>query len=424
MPALGALIAEPLYVLADTAVVGRLGTVPLGGLSVAAGLLVSGYSIFIFLAYGTTAVVARRLGAGDEAGAAHHAVQALWLATAIGAGLVVAGWLGADWLISLVGPAPDVAAEAEVYFRISLAGVPALLLVLAGTGYLRGLQDTRTPLVVAVVSAGANLAIEIVLIGGLGYGIGASALSTVLAQWGAAAVYLVAVARAVRRHDVSLRPNVTALRRVAAVSRDLFVRTVTLRAAFITMTTLAARLGTTQLAASEIAFALWTFLALTLDAIAIAAQAMVGRLLGAGDAAAARDAARRMLELGTVFGVAVGTVVLVARQPLAAVFSTDPEVVATAATLLVWVGAMQPLNAVVFVLDGVLIGAGDTRYLAAAGVVTFVVFLPAAVIAATGDAGTIERLWSALVLFMVARLVTLVVRFRRPSWQRTGLAAA
>ena len=184
MPALGALIAEPLYVLADTAVVGRLGTVPLGGLSVAAGLLVSGYSIFIFLAYGTTAVVARRLGAGDEAGAAHHAVQALWLAAAIGAGLVVAGWFGADWLISLVGPAPDAAAEAEVYFRISLAGVPALLLVLAGTGYLRGLQDTRTPLVVAVVSAGANLAIEIVLIGGLGYGIGASALSTVLAQWG------------------------------------------------------------------------------------------------------------------------------------------------------------------------------------------------------------------------------------------------
>ncbi len=424
MPALGALVAEPLYVLADTAVVGRLGTVPLGGLSVAAGLLVSGYSIFIFLAYGTTAVVARRLGAGDEAGAAHHAVQALWLAAAIGAGLVVAGWFGADWLISLVGPAPDVAAEAEVYFRISLAGVPALLLVLAGTGYLRGLQDTRTPLVVAVVSAGANLAIEIVLIGGLGYGIGASALSTVLAQWGAAAVYLVAVARAVRRHDVGLRPSATALRRVAAVSRDLFVRTVTLRAAFITMTTLAARLGTTQLAASEIAFVLWTFLALTLDAVAIAAQAMVGRLLGAGDAAAARDAARRMLELGTVFGVAVGTVVLVARQPLAAVFSTDPDVVATAATLLVWVGAMQPLNAVVFVLDGVLIGAGDTRYLAGAGVVTFVVFLPAAVIAATGDAGTIERLWSALVLFMVARLVTLVVRFRRPGWQRTGLAAA
>lgn len=421
MPALGALLAEPLYVLADTAVVGRLGTEQLAGLAVGAGLLVAGYSVFIFLAYGTTATVARHLGAGDDAAAAHHAVQSLWLALGIGVALVLVGGVAGDWLIGLVGPTPEVAEQARIYFTISLLGVPAMLLVLSGTGYLRGLQDTRTPLIVAVASALANLVIEVVLIFGLGFGIGASAFSTVLAQWGAAIVYLAFVRRAVRLHEVGLRPSAPALRRVAAVSRDLFLRTVTLRAAFITMTVLAARLGTVELASSEIAFALWSFLALALDAIAIAAQAMVGRLLGATLRLEARDASRRMIELGVVFGIGVGLLVLALRVPLAHLFSTDPAVIAATAELLLWVGATQPLNAVVFVLDGVLIGAGDTGFLALAGVITYAVFLPVAVLAAS-TGGTIAWLWAALVVFMLARLATLTIRYAGHGWERVGAA--
>ena len=230
VPALGALIAEPLYILADTAVVGHLGTAPLGGLAVASSALLLLYSVFVFLAYGTTAAVARMLGAGQEEEAAHQAVQSMWLAVGIGVVVALVGLALAPELMALYGAHDEVLDNAIVYFRISLLGLPAILVVLSGTGYLRGLQDTRTPLLVAVVSATGNLVLELVLIYGLGFGIGASAFATVLAQTGSAVVYVVWVQRAVRRHRVALRPHGATIRQLAKVGRDLFVRTVALPA--------------------------------------------------------------------------------------------------------------------------------------------------------------------------------------------------
>ena len=419
IPAFGALIAEPLYVLTDTAVVGHLGTPQLAGLAVASTILLTLYAVFVFLAYGTTAAVSRLLGAGDEREAAHQAVQSLWLAALIGVGVLVVGLAASGPLVALMGAEGAVRANALVYLRISLVGVPAMLVVLAGTGYLRGLQDTRTPLGVAIGTAALNLALEVVLIYGFDQGIGASALATVVAQTAAAGVYLQRIGRAVARLGVDLRPHPASLRRLGAVGRDLLVRTAALRAALLVATAVATRLGTVEVAAHQVAFEIWSFLALGLDAIAIAGQAMVGRALGAHDGGAARGAGRRMIEWGLTLGVAAGAVVLALRTALPHLFTDDPAVIDLAAFLLVWVAALQPVNAVAFVLDGILIGAGDMRFLAWAMAGAAAVFVPAAVAVAALDAG-LGWLWAAIALLMATRAATLLARFSGNRWLVLG----
>lgn len=419
VPALGALAAEPLYVLADTAVVGRLGTPQLGGLAVASTLLLTGYVLFNFLAYGTTASVARRVGSGDEAGAAHEGVQGMWLALGIGVGLTVPALALAPQMVSVMGAGGEVAVNALIYLRISLLGIPALLVALAGTGYLRGRQDTVTPLVVTVVAVTVNLVLELVLIYGFGFGIGASALSTVVAQVGTAVAYVWWVARDVARQGIGVRPEWQSVRRLAVVGRDLFMRTAALRLALTLATAVAARLGTVELAAHQIAFELWSFLALVLDSLAIAAQAMVGRLLGAGDASGARVAARRMLQWGVVAGLVFAVAVGGLRTLLPRLFTPDAEVVALCAFVLVFVAILQPLNGIVFVLDGVLIGAGDMRFLARAMVGAAAVFVPAAGAVLLLDWG-IGWLWAALGLLMASRAAALAWRFRGDAWLVLG----
>jgi len=419
VPAFGALVAEPLYVLADTAVVGRIGTDELAGLAVASSALLTGYAVFIFLAYGTTAAVSRLLGAGREGEAAHQAVQGLWLAAVIGVVLTGAVLIFADPVIGLLGGSGAVRGHALVYLRISAIGIVPQLLTFAGTGYLRGLQDTRTPLVVAVTAAVANLVIEAVLIFGFGFGIGASALSTVIAQTAGALVYLWLIGRATSALGAALAPDWAAIRRLGRAGWDLLVRTVALRASLTVATALAARIGPADVAAHEVAFAVWSFLALGLDAIAIAGQAMVGRFLGAGDLATARDAGRRMLELGTAAGVAVGAVVLVVRPVLGDVFTDDPEVVALAGFLFLFVAALQPVNGAVFVLDGLLIGAGDMAFLARAMVAAALLAAPLATAVAVLDLG-IGWGWGAITVLMLARLAVLAQRWRSGAWAVAG----
>ena len=415
IPAFGALIAEPLYLLTDTAVVGHLGTPQLAGLAVASSVLLTLYAVFIFLAYGTTAAVSRLLGAGDEREAAHQAVQSMWLALVIGMGVTAVGLVLSGPLVGWMGAEGAVRTNALVYLRISLPGVPAMLLVLAGAGYLRGLQDTRTPLLIAIGTAAANLVIEVALIYGLDQGIGASALATVLAQVGGAAVYIRRVGHAARRQGADLAPHPASLAALAGVGRDLLVRTAALRAALVVATAVAARLGSVDVAAHQIAFEIWSFLALGLDAIAIAGQAMVGRALGAGDGPGARDAGRRMTEWGVALGAVVGVLVAALRTVLPHLFTDDVEVLALASFLLVWVAALQPLNAVAFVLDGVLIGAGDMRFLAWAMIVAAAVFIPAALAVLALDAG-IGWLWASLGLLMATRASTLLARFASGRW--------
>lgn len=419
VPALGALAAEPLYVLVDTAVVGRLGTPQLGGLAVATTLLLTGYVLFNFLAYGTTASVARRLGAGDPRGAARDGAQGMWLALGIGVALAVLGLALAPWLVAIMGATGPIETNALVYLRISLVGVPALLLTLAGTGYLRGRQDTMTPLLVTLVAVAANLVLELVLIYGFGFGIGASALATVVAQLGSAAAYVWWVARDVRAAGVPVAPEAAAIRRLAVVGRDLFVRTAALRLSLTFATAVAARLGAVDLGAHQIAFELWSFLALVLDSLAIAGQAMIGRLLGSGNVADARRAGRRMIEWGVGAGVLFAAGVAALRPVLPRLFTDDAEVVALCAFVLVFVAALQPVNAVVFVLDGVLIGAGDMGFLARAMVLAAVVFAAAAGAVLVLGLG-IGWLWASLGVLMLTRMAALAWRFAGDAWAVAG----
>lgn len=420
VPAFLALVAEPLFLLADSAIVGHLGTTPLAGLGIAGAVLSTLISLCIFLAYGTTASVARRIGAGDLRGALTQGVDGLWLAVAIGVLTTLLGVPLAPWLAGLFGAGERVTHEATVYLRIGVVGAVPLLVVLAATGLLRGLQDTRTPLLVAVGGNVANVVLNLWLVYGLDLGIAGSALGTVLAQSGAAAALVVVVVRAARRHGASLRPSPDGIRGAGAAGVPLLLRTVTLRAGLLVMTYGATTLGDTDLAAMQVAMTLWTFLAFALDAIAIAAQAITGRSLGAGDHAGTRAITARMLRWGVVSGVVTGLLLAAASPWLGAVFTDDPAVRDLLVPVLLVAAVAQPLAGVVFVLDGVLIGAGDGRYLAWAGLVVLAAFAPAAWLAVSAG-GTLVWLWIAFaVAFMGGRGVVLVRRASTDAWMRLG----
>ena len=419
VPAVGALVAEPLYLLADTAVVGHLGTSPLAGLAVASGVLLFAYGMCIFLAYGTTASVARLTGAGRPEAAAAQAVQGLWLAASLGVALAVLGaWFG-QRLLGLLGAEGPVLDQAGTYLRISLLGAPAMLVMLAGVGYLRGRRDTVRPLWVAVGTAALNLILEVVLIYGFGLGIGASAAATVVAQWIGAGCYLVWIGSEVRCYEVSLGPDWSALRRLALVSTDLMVRNLSLGGTFLVGTSVAARIGAAPVAAHQVAFHLWMTLALTMDGLAIAAQAMVGTALGAGDGDGARRIGRRTIVWSVGVGITLGLALLLARDSVSGLFSNDPAVVGLAGFLLLHVGLMAPLSGVAFALDGILIGAGDQRFMARAMTASALLATAAMAAGRLADLG-IGWLWAAIWVFVAGRSVILGARFRGNHWVVLG----
>ncbi|MEU6219656.1 MATE family efflux transporter [Streptomyces sp. NPDC047022] len=419
VPAFGALVAEPLFVMADSAIVGHLGTAQLAGLGVASALLTTAVSIFVFLAYATTAAVARRVGADDLRAAVRQGMDGIWLALVLGTAVIAVVLPTAPGIVGLFGVSQTAAPFATTYLRISALGIPAMLVVLAATGVLRGLQDTRTPLYVAVAGFAANAALNAGLVYGAGLGIAGSAWGTVIAQCGMASVYLYVVVRGARRHGASLRPDLAGIRACAQAGVPLLVRTLSLRAILMIATAVAARLGDAEIAAHQILLSLWSLLAFALDAIAIAGQAIIGRHLGADDPGGARDACRRMVQWGASIGVALGLLVLVSRPLFLPLFTDDTAVHHAALPALVIVAAAQPVCGIVFVLDGVLMGAGDGPYLAWAMLLTLAVFTPAALLVPVLGGG-LTALWAAMTLMMAARLLTLWLRTRSGSWIVTG----
>jgi putative MATE family efflux protein len=419
VPAFGALVTEPLFLLADAAIVGRLGTVPLGGLGVASQALTTLVGLSIFLAYGTTAAVARQLGAGRRAAAIRQGVDGLWLAVAIGLAVLVLAWPLAPQLVRAFGGGSAVSAQAITYLRISLVGAPAMLAVLAGTGVLRGLQDTRTPLLVAVVANAVNIALNATLVLGLHWGIAGSAWGTAIAQTGSGIAYLAVVARGARRAGVGLRPDLAGIRAAARAGLSLVLRTLALQAVLVIMTALAARQSDAAIAASQVAMRVWNLFVYALDAIAIAAQAITGRYLGAGDTAGARAATRRAVGWGATYGTLFSGLLLALRPLLPGLFGVTPAVRGLLLAVLLVVIVQQPLAGVVFVLDGVLIGAGDQDYLAVAGLAALAVFGAAAALVVTAGDGLVG-LWLAYATWMIARFVTLTLRARSSRWLVTG----
>ncbi|MFD8785131.1 MATE family efflux transporter [Kitasatospora sp. NPDC059599] len=419
VPAFGALVAEPLFLLADSAIVGHLGTAQLAGVGVASAALTTATGVFVFLAYATTAAVARRIGAGDRRGAVQQGVDGIWLALGLAVPVVLLTLLTAPWVADVLGASPTAAPHAVTYLRISSLGIPAMLMVLAATGVLRGLQDTRTPLLVAVAGFAANIGLNAGLVYGAGLGVAGSAWGTVAAQTGMAAVYLVVVVRGARRERASLRPDAAGIRASARAGGPLLVRTISLRAVLMIATAVAARLGDDRVAAHQITMTLFSFLAFALDAIAIAGQAIIGRYLGASDVPGARAATRRMVEWGIGAGVLLGLLVVAARPLYVPLFTPDPAVRAQLDTALLLLALSQPVSGLVFVLDGVLMGAGDGPYLARAALATLAVFAPVAFAVPATGAG-LAGLWWAMNLFMLVRAGFLVRRARGGAWLVTG----
>ncbi|MFF4314495.1 MATE family efflux transporter [Streptomyces sp. 900105755] len=419
VPAFGALVAEPLFVMADSAIVGHLGTAQLAGLGIASALLTTAVSIFVFLAYATTSAVARRVGAGDLQAAVRQGMDGIWLALLLGAAVIAVVLPFAPGIVDVFGASATAAPYATSYLRISSLGIPAMLVVLAATGVLRGLQDTRTPLCVAVAGFIANAGLNAALVYGAGLGIAGSAWGTVIAQCGMAAVYLTVVVRGARRHGASLRPDAAGIRASAQAGVPLLVRTISLRAVLMIATAVAARLGDADIAAHQIVLSLWSLLAFALDAIAIAGQAVIGRYLGADDAVGAREACRRMVQWGIATGVILGLLVIAARPLFLPLFTGDPAVRDTAVPALLIVALSQPISGVVFVLDGVLMGAGDGPYLAGAMVLTLAVFTPVALLVPALGGG-LTALWGAMTLMMTVRMLTLWLRARSGRWIVTG----
>ncbi|MFD6346199.1 MATE family efflux transporter [Streptomyces roseolus] len=419
LPAFGALVAEPLFLMVDSAIVGHLGTPQLAGLAIAGALLSTFVSVFVFLAYATTAAVARRVGAGDLSSALRQGIDGIWLALLLGLALVAVALPSAPWLVEVFGASETAAPHATTYLRISLLGIPAMLIVLAATGVLRGLQDTRTPLYVAIGGFAVNGALNLGLVYGAGLGIAGSAWGTVIAQCGMAAAYLFVVVRGARRHGASLRPDAAGIRASAQAGVPLLVRTLSLRAALMIATAVAARLGDTEVAAHQIILSLWSLMAFALDAIAIAGQAIIGRYLGADDAEGARQVCRRMVQWGVVSGVVLGLLLVLSRPLFIPLFTGDPAVRSTLLPALLVVALSQPISGVVFVLDGVLMGAGDGPYLAWAMLLTLAVFAPVALLVPVAGGG-LTALWWAMTLMMTVRLATLWFRMRSGRWIVTG----
>ncbi|WP_407568203.1 MATE family efflux transporter [Arsenicicoccus dermatophilus] len=425
VPAFLALVAEPLFLLADSAIVGHLGTAQLAGLGVASAALLTAANVFVFLAYGTTSVVARHVGAGDERGAVTTGLDGVWLASGLGLVTAVLVATAARPILAVFGASSAALDQGAIYLRLSALGLPAMLVALAATGILRGVQDTRTPLVVSVAGFTCNIALNVLFVHGLHLGIGGSALGTVLSQWGMAVALLLVVGRAARRLHAPVHPHPARVLRAARDGIPLLVRTLALRAVLLLTTWVAAGLGDVPLGAYQVSATVWSFLTFALDALAIAAQALTGKALGAGDTAGTRAATRLMVRWGLVAGVVLGAALLATHTVLPALFTPDQATRQALAAGLVVVALSQPISGWVFVLDGVLIGAGDSRWLAWAQVGLLTAYLPIVLgVRHLATGGTPELamtcLWAGFATFMALRGVALQLRARSDAWLVTG----
>ncbi|MGI8416965.1 MAG: MATE family efflux transporter [Nakamurella sp.] len=424
VPALGALLAEPAFLLVDSAIVGHLGVAQLAGVGVAAALLTTAVGLSVFLAYGTTSQVARLLGAGNLRRALSLGMDGIYLAVGIGLVLGLLGIPTAAALVRTLGADPIAAQFGTRYLLWSLIGLPGMLVVLATTGVLRGLQDTRTPLLVAVTGAVVNIGLNLLLVLGFHWGVAGSAIGTATTQTAMAVALVIVVLRHARAHSANLHPDLAGIRGAGAAAVPLLIRTVALRVGILTTTVVAAKQGQLALAGHQVVNTIWNFLALGLDALAIAAQALTGKALGAGDAPAVRRITDAMVRWSLAGGAAIGVVIGIAAPWIGPVFTPDPLVQHAIRITLIVIAVAQPVAGYVFLLDGVLIGAGDGRYLAWSGTAAVLVYLPFAIgVAMLAPGGAIGLLWlwiAYTAVYLVARAVAQGLRYRGDRWLVTG----
>ncbi|MGH3652083.1 MATE family efflux transporter [Glutamicibacter sp.] len=424
VPALGALIAEPLFLMADSAIVGHLGVAELAGAALGTTVLHTAVGLMIFLAYATTPAVARALGAGNPGKAMAAGRDGMWFAVVLGVSLSLLGYFSAESLVGLMRGEGQTAEFAVDYINYSMPGLTAMLLVLAATGVLRGMQDTKTPLIVATAGFGLNIVLNFVLVYWADMSVAGAALGTSIAQWMMAVVYLWMILPRIRKQGISMAPSWSGFISTGQVGSWLMLRNLSMRAALLLTVFVATNAGTQTLAAHQLVFTIFSFLAFALDALAIAAQAMIGQELGRGDAGQVRKLTGIMSRWGIYFGVVTGILLFATSWVFPMIFTPD-EQIRQLTTVGLWILALsQPLCGLVFVLDGVLIGAGDARYLGLVGVINLVVYVPmlwAIQVFAQDSTSAILWIWVAFAIgYMAARGVSLSLRARNTAWMRLG----
>jgi putative MATE family efflux protein len=420
LPALGVLAAEPLYLLFDTAVVGRLGALSLAGLAIGGPILGMVGSQLTFLSYGTTARSARQFGAGNRMSAVAEGVQATWLALGLGVLTIVVVEAVAVPLVLVIAGSSDITHAALPWLRIAIVGAPAILVSLAGNGWLRGVQDTARPLRYVIAGFGLSaLLCPLLVYGWLGLprlGLAGSAVANLSGQWLAALLF----GRALLAESVPLRLDRHALRAQIVLGRDLLVRGLAFQACFVSAAAVAARFGAAAVAAHQVVLQLWSFLVLVLDSLAIAAQALVGAALGAGDVPFATATARRVTVWSAIGATGLAAVFAAGSSVLPRLFTDDSSVLAAVAVPWWFMVAQLPLAGVVFALDGVLLGAGDAAFMRTATVVSALVgFLPQIWLSLRFDWG-LAGIWSGLSTFIVLRLIFVGWRAASGRWAVIG----
>ncbi|MBP2477173.1 putative MATE family efflux protein [Crossiella equi] len=424
LPALLVLAAEPLYLLVDTAVVGRLGAVPLAALAVGGVVLAQISTQLTFLSYGTTARAARLHGAGRRSEAVAEGVQATWLALGLGAVLVLVGQVLAGPVARALAGEGPVADSAVSWLRIALFGAPLILVTMAGNGWMRGVQDTARPMRYVLFGNALSALLCPVFVHGFGsfpgWGLEGSAVANVLAQAVSAALFLWALG--VER--VPLRPHWHGMLAQLGLGRDLLLRSLAFQACFVSAAAVAARTSAATAGAHQVVLQLWTFLALVLDSLAIAAQSLVGAELGAGRSDRARGLAKQVTGYGLVFGIVLGVLFAALSGVLPGVFTPDAGVLAEIPHAWWFFVALQPVAGVVFALDGVLLGAGDAAFMRNATLLSAALgFLPLVWLAMAFDWGLLG-IWTGLSAFMLLRLAAVVWRVADGRWAVEGAVRA
>ncbi|MGZ5378902.1 MAG: MATE family efflux transporter [Mycobacterium sp.] len=425
LPALGVLAAEPIYLLFDIAIVGRLGALPLAGLAIGGLILATLSSQMTFLSYGTTARSARFFGAGDRPAAVGEGLQATWLALGLGWLIVIVVQAAAVPLVSALAGASEggeIADEALPWVRIAIFGVPAILISAAGNGWMRGVQDTVRPLRYVVTGFALSAVLCPLLVYGWlampRLGLEGSAVANLVGQWLAALFFL----RALLVERVSWRIEPAVLREQVVMGRDLLLRTLAFQACFVSAGAVAARFGAAAVAAHQVVLQLWNFLALVLDSLAIAAQSLVGAALGAGQLAHAKSVAWRVTIFSALASAMLAGVFAIGASVIPSVFTDDRSVLDAIGIPWWFMVAQLPVAGIVFALDGVLLGAGDAKFMRNATLISALIgFLPL-IWLSLGYGWGLLGIWAGLSTFMVLRLVFVGWRAFSGRWLVPGTA--
>lgn len=419
LPALGSLIAEPVLRMADSILVGHVGTPDLAGLAIGSTVLTLVVGICVFLAYTTTAVTGRAMGAGKRAEGLRLGIQGMWLGALLGAALSIVLIVFSPQIIGLFEAEPQVASLARRYLTVSAPGLVAMLSVLAANGVLRGLLDTRTPLVVTTSAAILNVPVSAFLIFGCSLGVAGAGAGTAICQFFMAIWLWIVVVKKLRAEGVSARPDLQLIFRSGMHGLPLVLRSLFLQAAIVVTTWQATRLGAVTLAGYQILKTLWTLAAFGLDALAIAAQALLANALGEGEERKTRVLIVQLNRWALGFGTLIGLVFAATSGFLPHLFTGDPELLAVCVPGIIVVGFMQPLAALTYIYDGYLIGADDTKYLAKAMAIVFAIYLPAVLLVGLLPEGAwgLAGLWAIYgLVFIGGRAASLWLRIRTDAW--------